>query len=199
MSPLLIKDVTVGESSHVVGIFGCTLSTPLPVSTLLEQAETIATSHKIVLQLINADQVAGASHLLFATIHALTAFHHGTQRSASLGMEILRFTAAQRQISKALQLMGVTDSTQHLAGILVNTSAAILQQVYDEFRNVTGCQDVPTVLDLASEQKEKAIKKAFKVSVQELQATTLSNRGEDRRLALQKIVYERCALLAITR
>lgn len=199
MSPLLIKDVTVGKVSHVVGIFGCTISTPLPVSTLLEQAESIATSHKIVFQLVKAAQVAGVSHLLFATIHALSAFHYGTQRSASLGMEILRFTAAQRQISRALQLMGVTDSTQHLAGILVNTSAEILHQVYDEFRNVTGAQDAPAVLDLASEKKEKAIKKAFKISVQELQATALSNRGEDRRQALQKIVYDRCALLAISR
>jgi KEOPS complex subunit Cgi121 len=196
LSPLQIHDVTVGSSSHQVGIFGCTLLKGQPVSILLEHSEKISAQYNITLQLINADGIAGATHLLFATLHALMAFRRKTHRATTLGMEILRFAAAQRQITKALELLGITDNIKQIGGILADTSSDVLFKAYEEFLKLTGAKDSPDVLDITSSAKEQIIKEVFGISELELQTTTLSKTLTDHRLALQKLVYDRCALLA---
>ena len=57
----------------------------------------------------------------------------------------------------------------------------------------------PTVLDITAKKKERLIQDAFQISNSELEAITDSENSEGRKQALQKLVYDRCALLAIAR
>lgn len=199
MAPLYLNEVIVDSTTHQIGVFGCTPSQSQTSQNLVDIAQTVATTHDITIQVVDAKYIVSPNHLLFAAIHALTAFRHGTQRATTLAMEILRFTAAQRQISQALKTIGVTKSTQHLAGILVNQTLTILHASYQEFLKQTTSNDNPKVLLIASKEKEQVIKNTFQLTNREVNAISHSNRVADRRSALEKLVYDRCALLAISR
>ncbi|MFX1562619.1 MAG: KEOPS complex subunit Cgi121 [Promethearchaeota archaeon] len=199
MSGLIIHKITIGETIHTVAIFGCTLTSPIEVTTLINHGQTIGNKFHVTIQLMNAAKVAGYHHLLFAIIHALRAFHQGKQRASNIGMEILRFAAAQRQIARALEILGITNDTKQLAGVIVSGSRRYLNRVYTHFLSATGGHSSPEVLDVTSREKEEELQEAFKISSVELEATAVSRRTRDRRQAIKKIIYEHCALQSIAR
>jgi tRNA threonylcarbamoyladenosine modification (KEOPS) complex Cgi121 subunit len=199
MSPLLVQEVFVGTEMHQIGVFGFTRSTPLMPDLITELTRQVKSTHKLTLQLVDADLVAGPDHLLFATLHAYTAFHHKTNRASTLAMEILRFAAAQRQIAQALTQLGVSNSTRRFGGVLTNSTASSLETAYRAFLSIVEGTDDSSILEITSEQKEHAIRETFQIPKDELVAISPSMKREDRRQALKKIVYDRCALLAISR
>ncbi|MFX1300591.1 MAG: KEOPS complex subunit Cgi121 [Promethearchaeota archaeon] len=199
MTALLLQETRIGPTLHLIGIFGGTLAKSGASSDLVELAQRIASDHDAIFQLVNADTVASAKHLLFATIHALTAFHRGTQRASTVAMELLRFAAAQRQISQALNLLGITDSTLHLGGVIIGENITKIENVHQDFLRLANVTDNPIVLEINSKKKERAIQDAFQITARELEAIMLSESSEDRIESLQKLVYDRCALLAISR
>ncbi|MDO8123560.1 MAG: KEOPS complex subunit Cgi121 [Candidatus Hermodarchaeota archaeon] len=199
MTSLLLQETRIGPMLHQIGIFGGTLAKSGASSDLVELAQRIAFDHDATFQLVNADTVASPKHLLFAAIHALTAFHRGTQRASTLAMELLRFAAAQRQISQALNLLGITESTLHLGGVIIGESITKIQNVHQDFLHLANVTDDPVVLEINSKKKEQAIQDAYQITARELDAIMISESSEDRIAALQKLVYDRCALLAISR
>jgi KEOPS complex subunit Cgi121 len=193
-----LQKVVIGPSTHVVGLFGIALESPLPPKSLFDRLKPVTKITKVTLQLVNADYIISPDHLLFATIHALTAFHRGTNRASTLSTEILRFVAAQRQISKALDIIGLNDKTERIGGVLVHPSPQPLRQVYQEFLRLVPCTETPTVLEVASTKKLAGILDLFQITELELEAIAASTSFSDRQLAAQKLVYDRCALLAIS-
>lgn len=199
MSPLLVQEVFVGSESHQVGVFGFIRSTPLIPETIARLAKQFESTHRVTLQLVDADKVAGPDHLLFATLHAYTAFHHKTNRASTLAMEILRFAAAQRQITEALNQIGVSSATCRFGGVLTNSETTSLETAYHGFLSVVDGADDTSVLEITTERKEQIIREAFQIREDELVAISPSMKPEDRRQALKKTVYDHCALLAISR
>ena len=199
MTSLLLQEARVGPTLYHIGIFGGILAKAGTSSDLVELAQQIASNHDATFQLVYADTVASPKHLLFAAIHALTAFHRGTQRASTLAMELLRFAAAQRQISQALNLLGITDATLHLGGVIIGESVSKIQNVHQDFLRLANLTDDPVVLEINSKTKERVIQDAFQITARELDAIMVSESSEDRIEALQKLVYDRCALLAISR
>jgi KEOPS complex subunit Cgi121 len=198
MSGPIIQKVRISDTTHTLAIFGCTLPTLTSASTILNQGQNISDKLQVTFQLANAARIAGHHHLLFATIHALQAFHHGRHRASNLGTEILRFAAAQRQITHALKILGITNETRKLAGVIVGTPQRVLLRAYDQFLSSTGATNSPEVLEIGSQEKEEALLKAFKISPVELDTTTFSPQALDKRQAIKKIIYDHCALLSIT-
>ena len=199
MAPLTLQVVHIGPTSHHVGIFGCTRSSPLHPEEIKSISKQLATKNDLTLLLVNADLIAGAKHLLFSTIHAYTAFFKKTNRASTREMEILRFAAGQRQISQAISLLGASESTQHYGGVLVNSTPATLESTYLDFLKRTEATDDATVLELKTRKKAKAIQAAFQIPDKELEAISISQTSQDRWIALQKLVFDRIALLAISR
>jgi tRNA threonylcarbamoyladenosine modification (KEOPS) complex Cgi121 subunit len=195
----LLQEARIGPTLHQIGIFGGTLAKSGTSSALVELAQQIASNHDATFQLVSADTVASPKHLLFAAIHALTAFHRGTQRASTPAMELLRFAAAQRQISQALNLLGITDATLHLGGVIIGENISTIQNAHQDFLRLANVTEDPVVLEINSKKKERAIQDAFQITARELDAIMVSKSSEDRIEALQKLVYDRCALLAISR
>lgn len=198
MAPLQLHEVRIGPTKHIVGIFGSTLSQSIPPMTLLERMQPVTNSAQVTFQAVNAAFIASPDHLLFAAMHALTAFHRGTNRASTLATEILRFAAAQRQISKALDTIGLDASTQHVGGVLIHTDAAHLKGVYQEFLRLAPATDTPSVLEIASNEKLVRIQKLFQITDLELEAISSTDSFTERTQAVQKLIYDRCALLAIS-
>ncbi len=197
MTPLLLYDITVGGEENIVGIFGCTLLIPSSTESLLSKSQRLADDMKATLQLVDAERIASPLHLLFATHHALQAFHQCTQRANTVGMELLRYAASQRQITRALDILGVTDSTTQVGGVLLGGSQESLRLIYLKLLSEIGAEDTPQVLEINSSAKAEAIQLAFDLGSTELEAILATDSPVDRYHAITKLVYERCALLAI--
>ncbi|MHA2406517.1 MAG: KEOPS complex subunit Cgi121, partial [Candidatus Hermodarchaeia archaeon] len=180
MAPLIVQEVFIGTSPHQVGIFGCTRSKSLTTDAITDITQQLTTNPEFAFLIIDADYVAGADHLLFATIHALTAFSRNSNRASSRQMEILRFAAAQRQISQALKLLGVSESTRRFAGVLTNSNAEELKSTYQDFLKLADATDDPSVLILNTSKKAQIIQSAFKIPDEELEAICPSQKQKGR-------------------
>lgn len=72
------------------------------------------------IQLLQAPGVAGEEHLLHSTQQALLSFQRKENLSKDLGLEICLRASAQRQISRAIQILGITEGQQALAAVIVD-------------------------------------------------------------------------------
>ncbi len=143
-------------------------------------------------QLFDADFVATWQHLYFAAVNALMNIKSGQAVSKSVSVETVLYASAQRQIKKALDIVGVKPYSKNVAVILIcekeesaksalAVTARLLLATLDE-----------SVLEL-SPAKAALIRKAFDVSDDEITAASTSRSGEQ---ALVDLVLERVALLS---
>ncbi len=70
-------------------------------------------------QIFDNRYIWGQNHISSAVWHAWNAFLNDRMISKSLSMEILLYAAGFRQIKKAIELLGVRDSTKVIVGVLV--------------------------------------------------------------------------------
>lgn len=92
------------------------------LSSLREAAEPA------LVQAFDARMVAGRRHLWFAALLALNAFRDGTNISESLPMELLLQASAQRQIDRALEMLGVKRGRGSVAIVLMaDSEEAVLE------------------------------------------------------------------------
>ncbi|MBM4240256.1 MAG: hypothetical protein FJ150_01025 [Euryarchaeota archaeon] len=100
------------------------------LGNLMGQIKKISQSHPgCTIQLLNAEGVAGREHVLHAAIHALKAFERRKNIAKDLGIEICVRTSAQRQISKALDILGVREGKMNLCAVFVGCDDEILNKI----------------------------------------------------------------------
>ena len=147
-------------------------------------------------QFFDADLIAGQEHLFFAALNALRAFESKINISSSLAMETLLFASAQRQIKKAVELLGIkTDSSRIAVLILAETKQRAAESLETVSKMISGERD-DSVTEL-NEEKFQAIEGLFHVTDRELKAK-LKKEGLEKE-ALTDLVIEHVALLATQR
>ena len=67
---------------------------------------------------MNPDKVCGKEHLMSAATHAQRAFERGNNSSSSLGLETVLYASGERQISRALEKMGLIPGSEEVALVL---------------------------------------------------------------------------------
>jgi KEOPS complex subunit Cgi121 len=75
----------------------------------VERLRSKATDMGLDVQVFDANLVFGRDHISSALEHALRAFERGTNVASSLMMEVLVYASGERQISTALEKMGVKE------------------------------------------------------------------------------------------
>lgn len=147
-------------------------------------------------QFFDAKLIAGWEHLYFAALNALNAFKNKTNISKSVAVETLLYASAQRQIEKAVKLLGIKPKSSQVAVLIVaetkQRAASTLKAVS---KLMMGERD-DSVLELTN-GKVKGIKGLFGISDLELKAK-LEKEGFERE-ALIDLVIEHMALLATQR
>ncbi|MGZ7044671.1 MAG: KEOPS complex subunit Cgi121, partial [Methanobacterium sp.] len=96
---------------------------------LMKKINQISNNCKI--QLLNADGIAGYEHILHATLHAIKAFERNENIANDLGIEICVRASAQRQISKALQILGIKKDEMNICAVAVDCNTDILNELED--------------------------------------------------------------------
>jgi len=147
---------------------------------------------KTSVQFFNAELVASWQHLYFEVLNALLAFKNGRNISKTAAMEVMLYASAQRQISKAIQLIGVKPASANVAAVIISENPENLKAALSAVSKHIGAKPDETVLELTN-AKIQSIRKAFKVSTQELEAVTEKKNIQQ---ALVNLIIERTALLS---
>ncbi len=81
-----------------------------------------AEAEKVGLQVqaFDADMVFGEDHILSALEHAERAFHRGSNVASDLMVEVLVYAAGERQISRAMEKMGLKEGAERLVLLAVD-------------------------------------------------------------------------------
>ena len=149
----------------------------------------------VEIQFFNAKYIATWQHLYFAVLNALTAFRNNRSISKSLAMETMLYASMQRQIRKAMEILGIKTETSEIAVLIIGENSETVKSALSMISATAGAQCDDEVLEL-SEEKRRIIQKTFGISDSELKTVM---KKDDLTEALTNLVVERMALTAIQR
>jgi len=148
------------------------------------------------IQVLDASFVAGEKHLLFTVLNALNAFEQGHNISESLEVEVLLYASGQRQIRKAIERLGLKPATSEIAVVVIAATKDAVKGIEAKVAGIVPGKREDKVLRL-QEGKAKRLMEAFDITDTELEVA--SENRETLWEALEGIIIERSALLAINR
>ncbi|MCJ7762626.1 KEOPS complex subunit Cgi121 [Candidatus Bathyarchaeota archaeon] len=143
-------------------------------------------------QFFNAELVATWQHLYFAVLNALTAFRNKSNISKNVAVEVMLYASAQRQIRKAIALVGIKRDSANVAVVIIGENADAVKTVRAAVSKRVGAEPDETVLALSND-KVQSIRKAFEISEREVETVVKAGDAEQ---ALVNLVIERVALLS---
>ena len=144
------------------------------------------------IQFFDAKHVAGSKHLYFAALNALDAFEKKTNISNNLAVESLLFASAQRQISKAVKMLGIKQESSEVAALIMTENGPKKADYVRLVTDIISGERDDNVLEL-TDRKIGNIRKLFEISDLEFEAK-LEKAGKEKE-ALTDLVIERMALL----
>ena len=103
------------------------------VAGLLSKINTLS-GDSCIIQLLNADGIAGEEHILHATHQAIEAFKRKDNIANDLGLEICVRASGQRQISKAIKLLGLKKGLNNVCVVTVDCNNEILKEICSIFK-----------------------------------------------------------------
>jgi tRNA threonylcarbamoyladenosine modification (KEOPS) complex Cgi121 subunit len=148
----------------------------------------------LAVQIFDAKSIAGWRHVYYAVVNAMTAFRTGRNITRSLPIEILLYVSGQDQIDKALQVVGIEDSTSRICLVAVADSEDEATNFQERFQRRFSLQRDDSVLEIQDEGKIRHLKEAF--SIGDLEMEAMINGELSREEALRGLLIERGALLA---
>ena len=150
----------------------------------------------VEIQVFDANLIAGWEHLYFAAVNALKAFEGKLNISNNLAMETLLYASAQRQIDKAIGLLGIKPESPQIAVLVIAKTSKEAGSALEAISRLVSRECDDSILELTDEKIEN-VKKLFDVSDLELESK-LERKGLEKK-ALVDLVIEHVALLATQR
>lgn len=86
---------------------------------------------KCIIQLMDAEGIAGREHAVHATIHAIKAFSRKENISKDIGLEICVRASGQRQITRAINILGIRNGDINVCAVSVGCEEDIMEYVED--------------------------------------------------------------------
>ena len=148
----------------------------------------------VSIQFFDAKHLAGPQHLYFAALNALNAFKKKTPISNNLAVEALLYASAQRQIKKAVKMLGIKKGSKEVAILIMTENRHKTSKYLRQITKIIQGERDDNVLEL-TDKKIGNIKKLFGISDLEFEAK-LEKKGLEKE-ALIDLVIERMALLGI--
>jgi KEOPS complex subunit Cgi121 len=149
-------------------------------------------NREAAIQFFDAKHVAGPQHLYFAAVNALNAFEKKTNISNNLAVESLLYASAQRQIKKAVEMLGIKQGSSEVAALIMTENRHKKTDHLHIVNKILPGERDDSVLEL-TDKKIGNIKKLFRISDLEFEAK-LEKEGLEKE-ALTDLVIERMALL----
>ncbi len=137
------------------------------------------TGDSCVVQLLNADGIAGKEHVLHAARQATLAFKRGDNVAKDLGLEVCVRASAQRQISKALEILGLKEGLNNICAVVIDCDEQVDKKLEEK---LLGKRD-DTLLDADTTY----LKDVYQISDEEIE-----NSG-----GITRVMIERTSLLVL--
>ncbi len=151
-------------------------------------------SDRAQVQLLKANLIAGPEHLRFAARNALYSFGRKRPRSKSLAVEFLLYISCQRQISKAIRLLGVEPADRQVVLVALSESKEAFHELERVSKLLLGEPD-DSLVEIGSKRKLAEIQRSYGVSKREMEAARFE--GENDSEVLKRLIVERSALLDV--
>jgi len=145
----------------------------------------------IWVQFFNASLIATREHLYFATLNALLAYRNRRNISKTIAMETMLYASAQRQIRKAIAMLGVKQDSSNVAVIIIGDKTDTVQKAFLVIKNRIAAGADETVLELTQEKTEK-ICKAYGITEKELASVSAESNNDK---GIVDLIIERMALM----
>jgi KEOPS complex subunit Cgi121 len=139
-------------------------------------------------QLFDNNYIWGFRHIYSAVWHALKAWKNDRMISKTLSIEVLIYAAAQRQIKKAIDLLGVKKTTKDVTGILLGKTSQDLINASNQLQEELNIKPNMKLLDDYASKNEVFVK-------------ILNNDGYNATDftfdEIEKTIFQKIALLAL--
>ena len=99
------------------------------VNQTLAKLNSLKSNDDEIIQLLNADAIAGLIHVKHGVNQAYLAFSRAENLAKDLSVEICLRCSAQRQISRAFEILGLKEGKMNLCAILINCSNEIVDEL----------------------------------------------------------------------
>lgn len=174
------------EFGRWIGIAGLKDVNTGEVKKLIEES-----FEHLEVQFFDADYVATWRHLFFAVLNALKAFRDGANFSKNIATESLLYASTQRQIEKAIEMLGIRSNTRNVAAIAVGEDRKEVESFIAILGRSVGTSD-DTVLNV-TEKKLRSIKQLFDLTQFPIGEVEEGAETE----AVVDVLIEKMALLAV--
>ena len=89
------------------------------VNGILKFINELSNRYDCIIQLMNASALAGELHIYQTCIQSINSFNRETNIANDLGMEICVRASAQRQISKAIKILGLKKGENNICAVII--------------------------------------------------------------------------------
>jgi KEOPS complex subunit Cgi121 len=175
MDNVLNQHNFMNHKIHISGFKGEIADTK-EIIDYLRDINAECNNEKCTIQLINARGIAGEKHILQATLQAIKAFERNNNMAKDMGLEICVRASAQRQISRAIKILGIDKGKMDICMVAVDCDEYILRRVGE----VLGNRDQEVL-----NADVTALQEMYEISPAEIKST-----GN-----IERVLMERTALL----
>lgn len=201
---LMLFTVSLGREQRwkyhvgIRGFRGCPIRND--VEKLLDRVKALHSDQPpLIVQLFDADKIATYLHLLACVVYALQAFKISRNISKSVETESLLYASAQRQISDAIEKVGVKASSRNLAVYVIGSQSDIVIKSMERLSQELGGQADDSVLEVRDREKTEAILRTYEISDAELEAAKAGTDTRQVERAATKRVLSKISIMAISK
>ncbi len=182
---MLMSD-SMSKSDPMLNVVGA--KGDITTDELLSRISTVTSKMQVPVQAFDASAIFGKNHLIAAFHHAQRAFEQNRNRTRTIEVETLLYAAGLRQISRALERVGVGKNTKNYAIAIFHSDEVKIQPILDEL----GLVRDDSVLDWTSDTELEAQKNpaVFGIGKDEIEAAGGAEK-------IPMLVLERVALLDV--
>ncbi|MDR3223343.1 MAG: KEOPS complex subunit Cgi121 [Methanobrevibacter sp.] len=123
-----------------------------------------------IIQLMDAKAIGGVKHLEHGIIHGFNSFENGLNIANDIGIEICLRITATRQISKALDIIGLKKGEMDICAVLINCPDYFLDELSNLFKRD----------DSVLKEDENILKDIYNISKEELAIYSITDILIDR-------------------
>ena len=124
------------NSDYFINIIGLKDVNCGNVNDLFDEIERLNEGY--IYQILDANAIAGVEHLYFAAVNASKAFNQSLNISKRFSLEFVLYVSGQRQISKAIEMVGVKHDTREIALIIFAQEEELPSEVITKISKIIG-------------------------------------------------------------
>lgn len=191
---MLIERLAIKNGFLCIGISENKNSRGLDTDALLDLAKSLSNS-VLAFQFFNSKMIIDELHLLSGAQNAVNALKGDYMISRSLDVEVILYASAQRQIGRALDIMGVTDQLPIVGIVCIDEDEKKVRNCLVDAAKEVG-EEISPMFNPTSE-KILALMEVFEITELEMKQFTDDDDLASRTKALSKCIVSRVSQVAL--